>query len=74
MASFGGTSLSETLIGSGLSDWISGLAGNDTLNGGGLNDILDGGSGDSFVDFVTLIGVSTNRTGLLNNGNPLPVR
>lgn len=45
MASFGGTTLSETLNGSGLSDAISGLAGNDTLNGGGLNDTLDGGTG-----------------------------
>ncbi|HTO82167.1 MAG TPA: calcium-binding protein, partial [Methylomirabilota bacterium] len=56
MATLVGTSLSESISGSRLSDWMAGLAGNDTLIGGpfafdaGGADTLDGGMGaDSLV-------------------------
>lgn len=46
LAIVNGSSLSDSLLGTGFADRLSGLAGNDTLSGGAGNDTLDGGSGN----------------------------
>jgi len=57
MATFNGTTSSDTLSGSGLSDLLAGLAGNDSIADALGDDTLDGGTG-----FDTLDGGAGNDT------------
>jgi Ca2+-binding RTX toxin-like protein len=50
MATFTGTSNSETIYGTTLADIINGLAGHDNLFGLAGNDVIDGGAGNDFLN------------------------
>src|SRR5262245_1960803 len=50
MATFNGTTSNDTLIGSGLPDFLAGLDGSDSLSGGKRFDTLDGGTGSDTLD------------------------
>ena len=49
MATFIGTSGTDTYAGTGVADTITGFAGADTLNGAGDNDLISGGLNADYV-------------------------